>query len=173
MRNPAKAYSTAFLALHTRHPVYAHYEEGTLVDHNKHIPLLLMIMRWDGYLGFPGGKVEDGESPLQAALREAYEEVGASFSEEELSRITFHEEVSDLTGSALFSLEVPFAKLKHIQKHCGSALHGTAELAGVVLMQVATFETSTTPRGLPVLRQHAFAHNAKAHFERMAELIGQ
>ena len=31
---------------------------------------------WSGHLAFPGGRVEPGETPLEAAMREAHEEVG-------------------------------------------------------------------------------------------------
>lgn len=35
-----------------------------------------MQMRFDGYLGFPGGLVDAGENPVQAVNRELVEEVG-------------------------------------------------------------------------------------------------
>lgn len=37
---------------------------------------VLLLKRLDGSWAFPGGKIEKGESPLQAALRESAEEVG-------------------------------------------------------------------------------------------------
>jgi ADP-ribose pyrophosphatase YjhB (NUDIX family) len=35
-----------------------------------------MIHRWDGRFGFPGGFAEEGENPMDVALRELAEEVG-------------------------------------------------------------------------------------------------
>ncbi len=37
-----------------------------------------MTFRDDGRFGFPGGIVEDGETPAAAATREAFEEVNVS-----------------------------------------------------------------------------------------------
>ena len=33
---------------------------------------------WSGHMAFPGGHIEAGESPLEAAIRETEEEVGLS-----------------------------------------------------------------------------------------------
>jgi U8 snoRNA-decapping enzyme len=37
---------------------------------------ILMVHRWDGRIGFPGGKVDEGETLVEAAMREVYEEAG-------------------------------------------------------------------------------------------------
>jgi 8-oxo-dGTP pyrophosphatase MutT (NUDIX family) len=37
--------------------------------------------------GVPGGKLEEGESPSQAAVREAYEEVGIIINEDDLQKL--------------------------------------------------------------------------------------
>src|SRR5690606_30206562 len=39
---------------------------------------------WSGHLGFPGGRVEPGEGPLEAAVRETFEEVGVELAAEHL-----------------------------------------------------------------------------------------
>ncbi len=59
--------------------------------HREDRPSFLVIERasdpsdhWSGHLSFPGGKIEDGESALQAALRECREEIGLDLSEADL-----------------------------------------------------------------------------------------
>lgn len=39
---------------------------------------------WSGHMAFPGGRAEDGESPLETAVREAREEIGLDLSGSEL-----------------------------------------------------------------------------------------
>jgi len=53
---------------------YEDYEDVKLRDQQHN--LVLLVNRWDGRIGFPGGKVEEGESHLQALERELLEEVG-------------------------------------------------------------------------------------------------
>ncbi|MDC3250193.1 CoA pyrophosphatase [bacterium] len=55
-------------------------------------PHILMMQRsfddrdpWSGHWSFPGGKIEPDETPLEASIRESYEEVGASLSADQLS----------------------------------------------------------------------------------------
>ena len=55
-----------------------------LIDDGTDNPLVLLTQRADhlrhhgGQISFPGGRMESGESPAEAALREAEEEVGLS-----------------------------------------------------------------------------------------------
>jgi len=39
---------------------------------------------WSGHWSFPGGKLEEGESPLEAAIRETFEEVGYKISSDQM-----------------------------------------------------------------------------------------
>jgi 8-oxo-dGTP pyrophosphatase MutT (NUDIX family) len=46
--------------------------------------VLLMRRKDDGTWSFPGGRIEDGETPAEAAAREAEEETGREVGEEDL-----------------------------------------------------------------------------------------
>lgn len=44
-----------------------------------------MQMRFDGFIGFPGGLVDDGENPVEAVNRELQEEIGLDLSKISIS----------------------------------------------------------------------------------------
>lgn len=50
-----------------------------LIDNNK-IAVIKRVREEDVYYVFPGGGIEEGETPEEATIREAYEEVGVTIS---------------------------------------------------------------------------------------------
>lgn len=64
---------------------------GTYYDEDGDIPFVVMVNRWDGKFGFPGGKVDEGETPRQAAVRESIEEIGFRPIEDNLDFLCVHE----------------------------------------------------------------------------------
>lgn len=62
-------------------------------DQTKEIrcPGLIMIDRWDGRSGFPGGTVESTESLLEALVREVKEEIGINVKSDKVHGIASHE----------------------------------------------------------------------------------
>lgn len=84
----------------------------------KYLDDYLMVKAWNKYedtgarvLGMPCGKIDEGESPIQAAVRELEEETGLSVSTQDLRYIKDLEEV----GGALISCyiyEAPVGSLR-------------------------------------------------------------
>lgn len=100
-------------------------------------PIVLMTCRHDGSWGFPGGKVEEGESLLQAARRECLEEIGVKFDMDDVQYICQHE-INPKMDSHLFVFEL--VSLKTLSQHVYSATLGQAshshEVAGAALFNV-------------------------------------
>ena len=64
-----------------------------VIVYNPFLDKILLIHRWKNgqeYLVIPGGTIELGEGPLEAALREMKEEVNLSFSADQLYLSLIH-----------------------------------------------------------------------------------
>ena len=85
-------------------------------DDIKHTrcPALIMIDRWDGRMGFPGGGTKEGESLLDALKREIYEEVGVRIRKDKVHPIASHEWK---ICTHFYGLEVNELEFLHIYYH--------------------------------------------------------
>lgn len=77
-----------------------------LIEINNELNLIfevrsMSIKRQPGEISFPGGKIEDGESPLDAAIRETYEETGIDI--EHIKIITELDYASHKEGAFVYS----------------------------------------------------------------------
>lgn len=101
----------------------------------------LMIRRKDGSWGFPGGKVEDGETFKIAAAREIKEEIDVSFNHRDMQVVCSHQ-VNPTLSSHLFLKKVK----KHFLLDCltkavdGKASH-SKEITGAALFNIKDFKT--------------------------------
>lgn len=86
------------------------------MDDMQHIkcPALIMIDRWDGRMGFPGGTLNEGESLMEGLVREIKEEVGITIKPEQVHPIVSHE---NRLVTHLYGLKVLEAEFLHIYYH--------------------------------------------------------
>ena len=129
-------------------------------DRGQGIPLVLMMMRWDGLIGFPGGSVEDGESLTKAVAREIKEEVNWDI------------DISKLNPLCSLSLEdrnihcfyyvVENDTMKRIIRSATNGPNFLKENQGCFAVQIANFENGT---GIKQFRKSNFKGTAGIEFD--------
>jgi 8-oxo-dGTP pyrophosphatase MutT (NUDIX family) len=77
-------------------------------------PAVIMIDRWDGRMGFPGGTLNEGESLIEALAREIKEEVGITIKPDKVHPVASH--ISKIT-THLYGLKVMEIEFLHIYYH--------------------------------------------------------
>jgi len=116
---------------------YLNYEGVSSELRERAIPTCIMLMRDDGKMGFVGGRVEEGETLEEAAIREVSEEINASGSFD-LEPIVAHD-IGTMTTHA-FAAEVSYDALLEMQKKAIDAQHFGSEIVGVFLPHIIDFE---------------------------------
>lgn len=96
---------------------------------------ILMTMRWDGSLGMFGGGVEEGETLVEAAIREVMEEANTVVTADEMIPVCSHV-VNDTLNSHLFVVYVEEAILYEAQLAAMSARDARSEGAGALVMHM-------------------------------------
>jgi len=136
-------------------------------DDMQHLkcPALIMIDRWDGRMGFPGGTVNEGESLLEALVREIKEEVGITIKPDKVHPITSHE---NKIVTHLYGLKVLEAEFLHIYYHIlnnfsrsillhayeeGDESHFMSEITGIKIVPLIRHEN----KGIVKFLENAFA----------------
>ena len=131
--------NSAFVAFYTE-PVKIYDEEDSLPESlwNMEIQLLGAILRWDGSLGLVGGEVEPGESLVDAAIRESYEEIGYEPTEDMLKLICSHNMVSvnRKQNTHLFACKVSRLQLYEIRVRSCNSRHSQVESAGFNILHM-------------------------------------
>lgn len=136
-------------------------------DDMQHIqcPAIIMIDRWDGRMGFPGGTVNEGENLLDALVREIKEEVGINIRPEKVHPIASHE---NKLVTHLYGLKVLEAEFLHIYYHIlnnfsrsillhayeeEDGSHFMSEITGIKIVPIISHEG----KGISRFMQNAFA----------------
>lgn len=83
----------AFLALTAWARVYENYDDPSMTPEYRAslFPMVLMMHRWDGMVGFVGGFLDAGRTLAEQVEHEANEEVGTAVVAEELVPLIAHE----------------------------------------------------------------------------------
>jgi U8 snoRNA-decapping enzyme len=84
------------------------------MQHTK-CPAVIMIDRWDGRMGFPGGTLEKDEPLLDALTREIKEEIGIRIKPDKVTSIVSQE--NHKIATHLFGLNVNELEFLHIYYH--------------------------------------------------------
>ncbi len=132
-------------------------------------PAIIMIDRWDGRMGFPGGTVNAGESLAEALVREVKEEIGISVKPDKIHPIASHE---GKIATHLYGLEVLEIEFLHIYYHIlnnfsrsillhayeeGDESHFMSEITGIKIIPLVEHAN----KGLNLFLKNCFAGSAK------------
>jgi len=104
--------NAVFLAIYVKDIApWKHFKDD--IKHTR-CPVVIMIDRWDGRMGFPGGGIKKNETLLYALKREIYEEIGIRVKEDKIHSIASHEWK---IVTHFYGLEVKELEFLHIYHH--------------------------------------------------------
>ena len=144
--------NSVFVAFYTK--AYHHYQTNEECRNwgkqawNTKVALLGTIMRWDGSFGFVGGKVDQGENLIQAAIRETKEEVGTEINADQLTLMCSHEMIEGdfKQNTHVYLCEVTPAAIYDIQKNSQTSEHGAIESSGFNVVHMVNDAFTNLPK---------------------------
>jgi len=160
--------NAVFLVIYTREVSPWKY----FMDEMKHTicPAVIMIDRWDGRMGFPGGTLEEGEPLEDALVREIYEEIGIRVKPDKVKEVVSFESEKIVTHLyALCVHEVEFLHIyyhilnnfaRSILKHAYEAddeSHFMSEITGIKIVPIVKHQN----KGINKFLENSFAGSSK------------
>jgi len=99
-------------------------------NRTKKVDIVLMVNRWDGMVGFPGGLVEKGEDTKISAIRETIEEINYQVNSDKLKFFCAHNLKEKKLTTHLYGIEVSIEEIFKIQQNIFSAVDYGSEIMG-------------------------------------------
>ncbi|MEG0072885.1 MAG: NUDIX hydrolase [Clostridia bacterium] len=147
-------------------------------DKNMKIPMVLMQFRWDGKIGFPGGKVDDldkengivtKETLIKSLVREMEEELNLDTSTVDISKFkplcTFLMKNNCIHN---FIYEVSFDELKKIYRDTVDVDNILSENCGSIVLHLKEYSTD---KGLAAIRSHKYCATALLELEEVLKYL--
>jgi len=124
---------------------------------NAKLAMLGYVVRWNGELGFVGGLVDEGETLVDAVVRECYEEVGYRVDPARLEQVCSHSmvgrEPTEAKHTHLYVCRVSADELFQIRRQSVDAPHARTEMSAFAV-------THMTPDAPDVLLGQKWAGTA-------------
>ncbi|MBN2824229.1 MAG: NUDIX domain-containing protein [Campylobacterales bacterium] len=170
--------NTAFLVIFVREMSPWRYFKDQ--SHIK-CPAVIMIDRWDGRTGFPGGTLEEGETLEEALVREIKEEIGLNIKPQKLIPVVSREWkiTSHLFALELIEMEFLYIYYHILNNFSRSILlhaheevdnsHFLSEITGIKIVPILNQEG----KGISNFLQNGFAGYGKEDLETFIQEILQ
>ena len=116
-------------------------------DNHSPMNAFVVIRRYTMEIGFVGGLVDPGETPLETVIREVNEEINYEMNHNNLIHICSHYFEEDDFATHLFAKEITFDDYKEIisnsvqSEHFGKEIFGIDLILDTDLNEIKTIET--------------------------------
>lgn len=123
---------------------------------------VLMQLRFDGYIGFPGGLVDPGEDNLEGLNRELVEEINLDLSKHKVKPedyVISHYSISKRICLHFYALEIPLNELIELERNALFSKDYGTEVLGTIRVPLYTMGDSY--RGFPVFLNNSFIGHSR------------